>query len=111
MTKKLMTLAVAGGLFVLSGHGHATIDEKTAASLMRKGQCVACHSKDKKLVGPSFREIALKRKHEKDGTSMLLKKVREGGVGAYGQIPMPPAPKEKISDDELKKLIEWALSI
>lgn len=108
--KSLLALAFACGFLVSPGNGQAAVDDKTAAALMRKGQCVSCHNKERKLVGPSFKEVALKRKSEKDGAALLFRKVREGGVGAYGQIPMPPIPKVKISDDELKKLIDWVLS-
>ena len=107
---KLLTTAVAGSLIAISTGANAAVDDKAAAGLMAKAQCTACHNIEQKLVGPSFKDIALKRKDEKDSTAMLMKKVREGGTGAYGQIPMPPNPKAKISDADLKNLVEWILS-
>lgn len=107
---RLLRMAVAGSVIAIAGSVNAAIDDKAAASLMGKVHCTACHDAERRLVGPSFRDIALKRKAEKDGAAMLMKKVREGGTGAYGQIPMPPNPKTKISDEELKKLIDWILS-
>lgn len=108
--KKYLTLAAVGGLFAASFGAQAAIDDKTATGLMGKAQCSACHGIDQKMVGPSYKQVAAKRKGEKDAVATLIKKVREGGSGAYGQIPMPPNPKDKISDDELKQLVEWVLT-
>ena len=108
--KKCLTLVAAGGLIAFSAGSQAAIDDKTATGLMGKAQCSACHNVDQKLVGPSYKQVAEKRKAEKDVIATLVKKVREGGSGAYGAIPMPPNPKDKISDDDLKKLVEWILT-
>ena len=105
-----LTLLFAGAFAVLSGTGHAAIDDKTATSLMAKAQCAACHNVEQKLVGPSYKQVAEKHRGDAGAVATLVKKVREGGTGVYGQIPMPPNPKNKISDDDLKKLVEWVLS-
>jgi cytochrome c len=76
---------------------------------MTKAGCTACHTKDKKLVGPSFKDIAAKRKGEKDAVALLMEKVRKGGKGVYGPIPMPPTGADKIGDAELKAALEWVL--
>jgi cytochrome c len=76
---------------------------------MAKAGCTACHLKDKKLVGPSYKEIAAKNKGKADAVATLTAKAREGGKGVYGPIPMPPNPVAKIGDGELKAAVEWIL--
>ena len=75
---------------------------------MNKAGCMACHAKDKKLVGPSFQEIAAKYKG-KDVTAQLMEKVRKGGSGVYGPVPMAPNPPDKINDADLKAAVEFIL--
>ena len=101
-----------GGALVLAGTAvnAAKLNDKSALELMTKAGCSACHSVDKKLVGPAYKEVAKKRKGEKNAVAMLEKKVRDGGAGTYGPIPMPPNPKEKISDTDLHEMVEWVLS-
>lgn len=88
----------------------AVLDDTKAQEIMAKAGCAACHAIDKKGVGPAYTDVAKKRKGEPGAAAMLVKKVRDGGVGAYGQIPMPPNPASKISDDELKTMIDWVLT-
>lgn len=75
----------------------------------RKAGCLACHAKDKKLVGPSFKDISTKYATDATASDKLADKVRKGGAGVWGQIPMPPNPTEKISDADLKTVIGWIL--
>lgn len=75
---------------------------------MTKAGCMACHSKDKKLVGPAFKDIAAKYKGQ-DVSAKLMEKVRKGGAGTFGPIPMAPNPPEKISDADLKAAVELIL--
>ena len=75
---------------------------------MNKAGCMACHSKDKKLVGPSFKEIAAKYKGQ-DVTATLMQKVRTGGKGSFGPISMAPNPPDKINDADLKAAVEFIL--
>lgn len=110
MKIRIAALSVAGALALASTGATAAIDDKKATELMNKGACIACHSVDKKGVGPSYKDVAKKRKAEKDAAATLAKKVRAGGSGAYGPVPMPANPKEKISDDEVKQLVEWVLT-
>jgi cytochrome c len=88
----------------------AVLDDKKAQEIMAKAGCAACHAIDKKGVGPAYTDVAKKRKGEPGAAAMLVKKVRDGGVGAYGRIPMPPNPASKVSDAELKAMIEWVLT-
>lgn len=76
---------------------------------MNKAGCVACHAKDKKLVGPSFKDIAAKYKGQGDAVAKLSEKVRKGGSGVWGPIPMSPNPADKISDGDLKDVVSWIL--
>ena len=110
MKFRTVALSVAGALAFVATGANAAIDDKKAMDLMNKAGCAACHTVDKKGVGPSYQEVAKKRKAEKDAAGTLAKKVRDGGVGAYGQIPMPPNPRDKISDADLKDMVEWVLS-
>ena len=75
---------------------------------MTKAGCMACHAKDKKLVGPSFQQIAAKYKGQ-DGAAGLVGKVRAGGKGVFGPIPMPPNPPDKIGDADLGEAVAWIL--
>ena len=107
---KSVSLALAGCLALASAAAAAAIDDKAAAAIMAKAACNACHAIDKKGVGPSYQEVAKKRKAEKDAAATLAKKIRDGGGGTYGPVPMPPNPKNKISDDEVKQMADWVLS-
>ena len=75
---------------------------------MNKAGCMACHAKDKKLVGPSFKDIAAKYKGQ-DASAKLMDKVRKGGSGVFGPIPMAPNGPEKISDADLKAAVDYIL--
>ena len=75
---------------------------------MNKAGCMACHAKDKKVLGPAFKDIAAKYKGQ-DVVATLMQKVRAGGKGVYGPIPMPPSGPDKIADADLKAAIEWIL--
>lgn len=75
---------------------------------MVKAGCTACHNKEKKIVGPSYKQIAEKYKGQ-DVTAKLMEKVRKGGSGVYGPVPMTPNPPGKINDAELKAAVEFIL--
>jgi cytochrome c len=81
----------------------------TPDEAMNKAGCMACHAKDKKLVGPSFKDIAAKYKGQADVVAKLSEKVRKGGSGVFGPVPMAPNPPDKISDADLKAAIEQIL--
>ena len=76
---------------------------------MNKAGCMACHTKDKKLVGPSFKDIAAKYKGQADAPAKLAEKVRKGGSGVFGPVPMAPNPPDKINDKDLKEAVELIL--
>ena len=76
---------------------------------MNKAGCMACHAKDKKILGPAFKDVAAKYKGDKDAVTKLTEKVRKGGSGVWGPIPMPANGPEKINDADLKAAVEWVL--
>lgn len=96
-------LIVASLALVSAGAFAATPQE-----IETKAGCLACHSKDKKIVGPAYKDVAAKYKGQ-DVTAKLMEKVRKGGSGVWGPIPMPPNPPEKISDADLKLVVESIL--
>jgi cytochrome c len=110
MRRKLAFLAGAAALALAGAASAQTLDDKKAAEVMKKAGCDACHSIDRKGVGPSYKDVAKKEKAVPGAAAEMFQKVRKGGVGAFGQIPMPPNPPEKISDADLKALIAWILT-
>ena len=92
-------MAAAG--IVMAGHVQA--DE----ALAKAKNCMSCHAIDKKLVGPAYKEVAAKYKGDAKAPAMLAAKVKAGGKGTWGQIPMPP---NNVTEDEAKKLVAWVLS-
>lgn len=110
MKNLIVTLAAAGGMALFATSAHAASDEAKAQEVMKKAGCVSCHAADKKLVGPSYKDIALKRKAEPDAVALLEKSVRAGSKGVYGPMPMMAFPAAKISDADLHELAEWILT-
>lgn len=82
---------------------------QASEELAKKYNCLACHQTDKKLVGPSYQEVAAKYKDQADAPATLAKKIKEGGVGVWGQIPMPPNPT--VPDADLSALVTWILGM
>jgi cytochrome c len=84
--------------------GSASANEELA----KKSACLACHAIDKKLVGPAYKDIAAKYKGQKDAEAKLIDKVKKGGSGVWGPIPMPP--NAAVKDEDIKTLVKWVLS-
>lgn len=82
---------------------------QASQELIKKARCVACHTVDSKRVGPAYRDVAGKYQGQSDAPALLFSKVRQGGTGVWGQIPMPPHDEGKISDADLKAVIQWIL--
>lgn len=78
------------------------------ADLAKQYNCTSCHAVDRKMMGPAFKDIAAKYKGNKDAPAMLAAKIRKGGAGNWGKIPMPPNPK--VSDADAKSLVSWILA-
>lgn len=79
------------------------------ADLAKKKNCMACHAIDKKLVGPSYKDVAAKYAGQKDAVAKLTQKVLKGGSGVWGPVPMPANPQ--VSEAEAKQLVEWVLTV
>jgi cytochrome c len=78
-------------------------------ALAKSKNCLACHAIDKKLVGPSYKDIAAKYAGQKDAVDKLSAKIIKGGVGVWGQIPMPA--NAQVNEAESKKLVTWILGL
>jgi cytochrome c len=84
--------------------------EQATALMTEKGYlCMSCHQVDAKMVGPGYKEVAAKYKGDAGAAAMLAKKVKEGGVGTWGEIPMPPNPT--VSDSDMSALVHWILAL
>jgi cytochrome c len=79
----------------------------TAADLAKKSGCLACHAVANKVVGPSYKDIAAKYAGDAGAEGRLVAKVKAGGAGAWGQVPMPPHPQ--LSDADVRALVQWIL--
>jgi cytochrome c len=99
--KTLIAVSLAAGLVMA---GQARADE----ALAKKYNCLACHQVDKKVVGPSYKDIAKKYKGQ-DVAAKLAEKVKKGGSGVFGPVPMPPNPA--VPDADVKKLVDWILKM
>ena len=86
----------------------APVDMAAGMDLARKNACMSCHAEDKKVVGPSYKDVAAKYKGDKTAEAKLIKKVKEGGGGVWGPVPMPPNPQ--VKDEDVKTLVRWVLA-
>ncbi len=100
----LSAVATSVAALALLGATPAMASEELA----KQKACLACHQVDKKLVGPSYLDIAAKYKTDKDAETKLTAKIRAGSVGVWGQIPMPANPA--VSEAESKTLAKWVLA-
>ena len=97
-------IAIGMAAFGLLVAGNAQADQALAQA---KG-CMACHQVAVKVVGPAYKDVAAKYKDQADAAEVLAAKVKAGGVGTWGQIPMPPQPT--LTDEEVKTLAAWVLA-
>lgn len=102
MRKAVAVCLTASGL-CSAGSAFASED------LFKKSNCMACHAIDQKRLGPSMKEVAAKYKSDDSAVNMLAKKIRAGGVGVWGEMPMPPQPQ--VSEADAKTLAEYILTI
>jgi cytochrome c len=102
MKKYAAALAALGLVAVASP---ALADE----ALAKKYACTACHAIDKKLVGPAYKDVAAKYKGDAKAPENLAAKVKKGGSGTWGPVPMPP--NANVPDADVAKLVKWVLSV
>ena len=99
---------LAAGLFVSAG-AYAAVDATAAQALAQKSACMTCHAMDKKVVGPGYKDVSAKYKGDKTAEAKLIKKVKDGGAGVWGNIPMPPNPQ--VKEEDIKTIVQWILSL
>ena len=98
--KKSLLLCMAGVALLA---GPVVADQALATA---KG-CMNCHQIETKVVGPAYKDVAAKYKGDAGAVATLAAKVKAGGVGTWGQIPMPP---NNVTDEEATTLVKWVLS-
>ena len=76
--------------------------------LAKKHACFACHTLDKKMVGPSYKDVAAKYRSDKEAQKTLALKVKNGSQGVWGTVPMPP--NSAVPDADIDTLVKWILS-
>ncbi len=98
------SLILAASALALTFSAGAQADQ----ALAQAKNCMACHAVDKKLVGPSYKDIAKKYAGQKDAVANLATKIIKGGAGAWGAVPMPANPQ--VSDAEAQRLVTWIMA-
>lgn len=99
--KLFVAAAVAAGLL-------SAAPAFASAELAKAKNCLACHAVDKKLVGPSYKDVANKYAGQADAVAKMAEKIQKGGSGVWGPVPMPANPQ--VTADEAKLLATWVLS-
>ncbi len=102
MKSVISASAVALGLLLAGG---AQADEKLA----RANGCMTCHQIDKKILGPGFKEIANKYRGAAGAEAALVKKTKDGGKGAWGEMIMPP--NAHVKDADIATMVKWIMSL
>ncbi len=102
---KIAALALAAAGLVAS----SAVLAQSAEDLIKKNGCAACHSNDKKIVGPAYVEVAAKYKGDAGAAAKLMEKIKKGGQGVWGPVPMPPNPS--VSDADLKTMVTYILAL
>ena len=105
MMKALMMTAASAALLLASAMASAA----DGAALAQKNACMSCHSVDKKIVGPAYKDVAKKYAGDKGAQAKLVAKVKAGGKGVWGDIPMPPNPQ--VSPADLNTIVAWILTL
>lgn len=100
---KLRWLGVAAVLALTATGAQANAD------LAKKSACMACHDVGTKIVGPSFKDVAKKYAGQAGAEQKLFDKVKKGGSGAWGPVPMPP--NVSVKDDDVTTLVKWILTL
>jgi cytochrome c5 len=87
----------------------APLDLASGQAAMQKDGCAACHAVDKKIVGPAYQDVAAKYRGDSGALTKLTQKVKAGGVGVWGSVPMPP--NSFVADGDIKALVSWILTL
>lgn len=105
LTTTLLLPLLAAAMLGLSSQA------KASEAIVKKARCIACHTVDVKRVGPAYKDVAAKYRSDAGASAKLFDKVRTGGSGNWGEIPMLAHPADKISDEDLKAAIKWILAL
>jgi cytochrome c len=114
MKQRLLMTVIAAAVAITTAAGQcafaadATVSPADAMSIARKNACMGCHAVDRKLVGPSFQQIAAKYKGDAKAPARLETKVRDGGSGVWGMLPMPSHRSMDATD--ITKVVGWILA-
>lgn len=84
-------------------------NDQAMLALAGKSGCLACHAVDKKLVGPAWKDVGAKYRGQGDTEAKLIPKVKNGGQGVWGSVPMPP--NTQVKDGDIKTLVDWILTL
>jgi len=95
-------------IFLAAAAVSASLPVYASEELAKKHACFACHSVDKKLVGPSYKDVAAKYRGDGGAEAKLVDKVKKGSQGTWGQVPMPP--NAAVPDGDVRTLVKWILS-
>ena len=96
-------------LFALAAAATLATPVLADQALATAKNCMACHAVDKKLVGPSYKDVAAKYAGQKDAVDKLAVKILKGGSGVWGPVPMPA--NAQVNEAEAKKLAAWVLTL
>ena len=77
-------------------------------ALAKKSGCYTCHALSERVVGPAFRDVATKYAGKPDAEAQVVRSIREGGSGRWGEIPMPP--QKELSEKDSQSLAKWILA-
>lgn len=98
----VMALALSG----LIGWAHAQDNAAASATAGQLG-CMMCHNTEVKVVGPAFKSVAEKYKDQANASEYLFNKVKNGGAGVWGRVPMPP--HNQVPDEKIQLMVQWVL--
>ena len=102
----MKSLILSSALLSLS----AALPAQASEELAKKHMCATCHAvKGAKTIGPTYVEVAKKYSGQKDAEAKLAEKVKKGGQGVFGQVPMPP--NAAVPDADIKALVKWILAV
>lgn len=106
---KMKIMLLAASTTVMSLGTVATASAEDATALATKSGCLACHQVETKVVGPAYKDVAAKYKGQDGALEMLVAKVKAGGSGVWGPVPMPP--NAQVSEEDIKTIVKWVLTL
>jgi cytochrome c len=105
MKALLLAIVAASSMLVA-----AQVNAADASALAQKSGCLACHTIDKKVLGPAYKDVAAKYKGDKTAEAKLVAKVKAGGSGVWGPMPMPPMGAQ-VKEADITTIVQWILSL